>query len=213
MMLISLGPSSALIALERNLCLWRENPSTLHSLPQETVTLEGLALAASAIPLLPKTRVHTCYKIEHIPATPEVLHCHSSALLYQTMTNYRTSIAPEKGDACQETAFHRCFTPGCRNAQKDSQPCNPQLGRVARAARSPNSQHPDAGPSEAYCFLSPPSALGAEAPRSHRRGTTREPPGFTYISHCRSGRQWPPPGRPTLAFCADFLSAFPSQRG
>lgn len=163
--------------------------------------------------LLPKTCLRTCYKTEHIPATLEVLHCHSSAPLYRAITNYRTSVSPEKGDACQETTFHRRSTPGCRSAPKGDQPCNPQLGRMARAARSPNSHHPDAGPSEAYCFLSPPSALGAEPPRSHRRGTTREPPGFTYISHCRSGRQWPPPGRPTLAFCPDFLSAFPSQRG
>lgn len=37
--------------------------------------------------------------------------------------------------------------------------------------------------------------------------------GFTYISHFRSGRQWPPPGRPTLAFCPDFLLTFPSRLG
>lgn len=35
----------------------------------------------------------------------------------------------------------------------------------------------------------------------------------TYISQCRSGRQWPLPGRLTLASSPDFLSTFPSRLG
>ena len=52
-----------------------------------------LWLQMSFIPLLPKTHTPTCYKIF---AAPEVLHCHSSALLYYPVINYGTSVSLEK---------------------------------------------------------------------------------------------------------------------
>lgn len=49
----------------------------------------------------------------------------------------------------------------------ESWPGDPWLARMARQTRSLSSRHPDVGPSEAYCFLSTPSAPGAESPCSH----------------------------------------------
>lgn len=52
-----------------------------------------LWLQVSFIPLLLKTRTPTCYKIL---AVLEVLHRHSSALLYYTVINYGTNASLEK---------------------------------------------------------------------------------------------------------------------
>lgn len=99
------------------------------------------------------------------------------------------------------------------------QPPNPLLLQaditVLMAKAAPFSEQSPTGPwTIPHLFLSPSRALEAEWPCSHSRTWHYDPTTqVTYIAHCPSARQWPLPGRLTLAFCPDFLSTFPSRLG
>lgn len=80
-----------------------------------------LWLQVSFIPLLPKTHTPTCYKIF---AALEVLHRHSSALLYYIVINYGTSVSLEK----ETHPRKQCLT----HASCIKQPNRPVLTNMAQ---------------------------------------------------------------------------------